>query len=529
MKLNNIKRIAICMSFLAAVSCTDNFEEINTNPNGFTPKELEQDFNHIKGGFAPIFNNIQVLGSQREDLYQLQQNLNSDIWSGYMATPTGFRGGLNNTTYDLTDGWNVAIWDIAYPNVMFNCWDIANKSKGKYDQFYALSLILKVEGMHRLTDVFGPIIYSQFGTGSSTIGYDSQEEVYNQMLKELDFAVTELTKRVDAGDDGKSSFGTTDLTGYKGDFKAWVKFANTLRLRLAMRIVKIKPALAKIEAEKAVAHKFGVMTENSDLFQIVSPVSTNSIATINGWLDIRMSADMESILKGYNDPRIDTYFDKSIQFPGQYKGVRTGINIGGKGDHEKFSGIGAVVRSKNIVLMTTAEAYFLRSEGALRGWSMGGDAKSLYEQGIQSSFDQRGASGAAAYITDNVKLPIAYVDPNFPENNGAPVNNVTIAWNAAATNEIKLQKIITQKWIAGFPEGQEAWSDYRRTGYPKLLPVIVNNSGGKISTELGVRRINFVQSERTNNKGGVDTGLAKLGGPDNGGTRLWWDTTGSNF
>jgi hypothetical protein len=529
MKLNNITKAAVCMSLLATVGCTDNFEEINTNNNGITPELFQQDFNHIKGGFAPIFNNIQTITSQLEWQYQLQQGLNSDIWSGYMATPTPF-GGSNNTTYNLNDNWNGFIWSIAYSNVMFNAYNIEQLSKGKYDQFYALALILKVEGMHRITDTFGPIIYSKYGTTDPTIEYDSQQEVYNQMFDELDIAVAELTKKVDAGDDGTASFGKTDLSGYKGKFVQWIKFANTLRLRLAMRVVKVDPALAKIQAEKAVAQKFGVMKTNADLFEIQSPVNTNPIATISGsWLDIRMGADMESILGGYSDPRIATYFDTSVQFPGEYKGVRTGIEITAKGDHQDFSAIGAVVKSKNIVLMTTAEAYFLRAEGALRGWNMDGDAKSLYELGIKTSFDQRGASGAAAYITDNVKMPKAYVDPNFPVNNSAAVNNVTIAWDAAATNEVKLQKIITQKWIAGFPEGQEAWSDYRRTGYPKLFPVLKNTSGGKITTEFGVRRINFVQSEISLNKGGVDSGIAKLGGPDNGGTRLWWDVNAPNF
>ncbi|MDR7372260.1 RagB/SusD family nutrient uptake outer membrane protein [Flavobacterium aquidurense] len=526
MKLNKITKAAFCMSLLAAVSCTSNFDEINTNPNGITPELLEQDFNHIKGGFAPMFNNIQVLTP--EWVYQLQQGLSGDIWSGYMATPTGFAGGINNTTYALVDNWNVYGWDYAYSNVMFNAFDIANKSKGKYDQFYALSLILKVEGMHRVTDTWGPIIYSKFGSPETTIAYDSQQEIYTQMFSELDFAVAELTKRVDSGE--ASVFTSTDLSGYKGDYKAWVKFANTLRLRLAMRIVKIDPALAKTQAEKAVAQKFGVFTTNADLFKIVSPVYTNPIATISGsWLDIRMSADMESILKGYEDPRIATYFDTSTQFPNEYKGVRTGIEISGKGDHQDFSGIGAVVRSKETVLMTTAEAYFLRAEGALRGWNMGGDAKALYESGIAVSFEQRGASGAAAYIADNTKKPIDYKDPNFPVNNATAVNNVTVAWDAAATNEVKLQKIITQKWIAGFPEGQEAWSDYRRTGYPKLFPVLKNYSGGTITTEFGVRRINYVTSEKAANAGGVATGVSKLGGPDNGGTRVWWDVNKANF
>ncbi|MCD9576605.1 RagB/SusD family nutrient uptake outer membrane protein [Flavobacterium soyae] len=538
MKLNKITKAAICMSLLAAVGCTGDFEDINTNPNGITPELFEQDFNHIKGGFAPMFNNIYVYTP--EWVYQLQQNLNSDIWSGYMATPTGFAGGINNTTYSLVDGWNGFIWDYAYSNVMFNAYDIAQKSKGKYDQFYALSLILKVEGMHRLTDTFGPIIYSKFGSTESTIEYDSQEEVYNQMFSELDFAVTELTKRVDAGE--ATSFESTDLSNYKGDYKAWVKFANSLRLRLAMRIVKINPALAKTQAEKAVAQKFGVFTTNADLFKIISPVYNNPISTISGaWLDIRMSADMESIMGGYQDPRIETYFDSSTQFPGQYKGVRTGIAINAKGDHQDFSGIGAVVRSKEVVLMTTAEVYFLRAEGALRGWAMDGNAETLYKQGITASFDQRGVSGASGYIADNVKTAKNYVDPilikddkgdivyDGAQNNAAALNNVTVAWDAAATNEVKLQKIITQKWIANFPEGQEAWSDYRRTGYPKLFPVLKNYSGGTITTELGVRRINYVQSEKAGNSGGVATGVAKLGGPDTGGTRVWWDKAGANF
>jgi hypothetical protein len=348
------------------------------------------------------------------------------------------------------------------------------------------------------------------------------------MLSELDFAITELTPRITA--DGNTEFTGTDISSYNGDYKKWVKFANSLRLRLAMRLVKVNPTLAKSEAEKSIAHSVGVMTAASDTFTVVSPTFTNPIATISGaWGDVRMSADMESIMGGYSDPRLAVFFDTSAQFPGQYKGVRTGIEIAAKADHVDFSPIGAIVRTKNIVWMTTAEVYLLRAEGALRGWNMGGTAQGLYEMGITSSFEQHAVAGAATYIADNVKTAKAYVDPNFPANNGAALNNVTVAWDAAATNEVKLQKIITQKWIAGFPEGQEAWSEYRRTGYPKLLPVLKNTSGGSITTQYGVRRVNFVQSEKDGNPGGVATGVTKLGGPDTGGTRLWWDTTGANF
>jgi hypothetical protein len=526
MILNKIKTTVICATLVATVSCTSDFNEINTNPSGFTQAQLEQDFNHVKVPFSGVFTGIFNTTHWK---YQLQQNLSADIWSGYMATPTPFKGAAgDNSNYNLVDGWNGFIWDLPYTDVMANILKIERGTKGKYDQFYAISLILKVECMHRITDIFGPIVYSQFGTTDATIPYDSQEEVYTKMFSELDFAVTELTKRVNAGE--VSNFAPTDLSAYKGDYKQWIKYANSLRLRLAMRIVKIKPALAKTEAEKAISHPFGVMTTNADIAKVIIPNYIDPILTISSaWGDIRMSADMESIMNGYSDPRLAKYFKESADFPGEYRGVRTGINMIAKSDRTGMSEIGSIVGSNEKVLMTTAEVYFLRAEGALRGWNMGGTAQSLYEAGITTSFTQHGASGASSYIADNVSMAKDFVDVKDAANNGAAVNKVTVAWDAAAGNEVKLQKIITQKWIANFPEGQEAWSEYRRTGYPKLLRALHNTSGGTITTEFGPRRVNFVQSEKDGNPGGVEMGLAKLGGPDNGGTRLWWDTTGANF
>ncbi|MFV8346115.1 RagB/SusD family nutrient uptake outer membrane protein [Flavobacterium sp. ZB4P13] len=527
MILNKIKRTAICVSLLAAVSCTDNFEDINANPGGYTDTELEQDINHVKTLFTPMFNNVFILNPEWQ--YQLQQGLQGDIWSGYMATGTGFASGSNNTTYNLIDGWNGFAWGAGYSSIMANALKIEKRAKTQFPEFYYVSLILKVEAMHRVTDTYGPIVYSKFGTTDAIIGYDSQEEVYNQMFNELDLAVADLKARVKANE--KSRFIGTDITSYGGDYKQWIKFANSLRLRMAMHIVKVNPTLAKTQAEKAVSHEFGVMTTKEDVCKITSPIFKNPINTISGaWKDIRMSADMESIMGGYNDPRITKYFNTSVEFPGQYKGIRTGIEIAAKADHEDFSAIGKIVDTKELVFMTTAEVYFLRAEGALRGWNMGGAAKDLYEAGITNSFEQHGfGASSVAYVGDNTSMAKDYVDPKSAVNNGIAVNKVTIAWDAAATNEVKLQKIITQKWIANFPEGQEAWTEYRRTGYPKLFPVLKNTSGGKITTEFGVRRVNFPQSEKDGNPGGLATGIAKLGGPDNGGTRLWWDTTGPNF
>ena len=525
MKINNIKKSLICVGLLTLVGCTDNFDEINSNPDGFTQEEVTQDFNHINGPFKNMFENVMVNTPGWK--YQVAIDLGGNTWGGYTTAP-GFDG-ANNLSYALLDNWNLWGWEAAYAQVMANFLKVEREAKGKYDNFYAFATIIKVETLHKVADAWGPIVYSKLGTTDATIGYDSQEEVYGLMFKDLDFAVAELTKRIDAKE--PSAFVNTDRSTYKGDYEKWVKYANSLRLRLAMRIVKVNPALAKAEAEKAISQKFGVMTLASDSFIVDKGVTQHPLrVAAYDYNDSRMSADMESIMGGYKDPRMKVYFETSEQFPGEYKGIRTGGILGAKSIHLGFSNFGKVIKDdKQVVWMNAAEVYFLRAEGALRGWSMGGDAEALYKAGITASFDQLATGGAADYIANNVNTAKDYVDPVAPFNNGVAVNNVTVAWDNAASNEVKLQKIITQKWIANFPDGMEAWSEHRRTGYPKLLPILNNQSAGAITTEFGVRRIPFVSTEKDGNPGGVETAKAKLGGPDNGGTRNWWDVNKANF
>ena len=105
---------------------------------------------------------------------------------------------------------------------------------------------------------------------------------------------------------------------------------------------------------------------------------------------------------------------------------------------------------------------------------------------------------------------------------GSPyLSTINIKWNSAGTFNENLERIITQKWISMYPDGQEAWSEFRRTGFPKLFPVVINNSGGKIPAGTFVRRINMPSAEANNPA--LAAAIATLGGPDNGATRLWWD------
>jgi len=301
----------------------------------------------------------------------------------------------------------------------------------------------------------------------------------------------------------------------------WVQLANSLRLRLAIRVSKVDPARAQTEAEKAMNHPDGVITSNDGNFTVKNDVS-HPLNTINGaWNDIRMGAPMHSILTGLNDPRIGTYF-KVSERTGDYQGIRLGIAIEDKGDYVDFSPLQDL---GDVQLMTAAEVYFLRAEGALWGWnSMGGTAQELYELGVTTSFEQHGLSGVSGYLADATSQPVPYSDPQNNANNvdaGSPyLSKITIAWEE---DDNELERIITQKWIAMYPDGQEAWSEYRRTGFPVLFPVVINNSGGEIDTEDQIKRLKYIDAEYAQNPNGVQTGVNCLGGPDTGGTALWWD------
>ncbi len=538
MTMKQISKLLLILTFfgLITVSCSD-FDDVNDNPRNISEEQLEVDFQNIGSNYQGIFENIYQYAPAWS--YQLQQNLNADVYSGYMTNPRPFVAGANNTTYNVVSGWNDFIWSVPYTEVMGRVNTIDRLASEEFPTLNAVALILKVEAMHRVSDVFGPIVYTNFGDLENAGVYDSQQEAYNAFFTDLDTAESILTADIE-----NLSFSEFDLS-YGGDYTKWVIFANSLRLRLAIHISKVDPARAKNEGEKALNHPLGVMASNADSFFVNSNID-HPLATIdNSWGDIRMNASMESILSGYSDPRINSYFSEVNPgdaetvpvIPGELKGVRGGLpllsgfadELAQKADYINFAVLNDDIHTPRVQLMTASEVYFLRAEAALRNWAGAGDAQSNYEQGITISFQQRGANGASSYIADNTSSPADYIDPVTPANSISALSNVTIAWDAGDTDEVKLEKVITQKWIAMFPEGQEAWTEFRRTGYPKIFPVVSNQSGGIVDTDIQIRRIPFVDSELSTNAAGVAAAVNLLGGSDNAGTRVWWDTGGPNF
>jgi hypothetical protein len=249
---------------------------------------------------------------------------------------------------------------------------------------------------------------------------------------------------------------------------------------------------------------------------------------------------MESFLLGYKDPRTSKFFvpaaggDIELSetetlkelFPikGTFKGIRQGTALD-KDNRYKNHSATSVTTSSDIIVMTAAEVWFLRAEAALRGYFDAGKEKEYYEKGISTSFEQWGAGSAGAYLS-STDTPADYKDAFDSTFDATATTTITPKWDDSADNEGKLERIITQKWLATYPEGCEAWAEQRRTGYPKLFKVAENLSNGAIDTDAMIRRVPF----NTDLDAGTTAKLnSLLGGADNGGTRLWWDKGGNNF
>ncbi len=534
-KINSWKQIALSgvLVMVICAACTRNFDEMNTNQH-----EADEDMmgtDNLKTGafFSQMQRNVVLFkdGSNLSSDYQVAQGLTSDAYSGYIA-PTGtWFGGVHNGSYYFITGWIEKTFTSGFASVM-PAWQSIKKvaDEQALPEVAALATIVKIQAMHRVADAYGPIPYNNYGSGTLQNTYTSLQDVYTKFFQELDEAINVLTLYAQ-GNPSAMLLKKYDYI-YGGNVVSWIKLANTLRLRLAMRIVYANAGLAQTEAEKSIANPFGVITslneratlQRSGTLTYYHPLQEIAYSFNAG--EARMSASMDAYLNGYADPRRNAYFTKADD--GNFHGVRQGILTTNWTPYTgtKISNLNMTVSGTPIVWITAAESFFLRAEGALRGWNMGGTAQNFYEQGITASFIENGltAGDAATYITNNTLTPIAFTDNSGQSGNNAPIpSTIKIAWNAADNFETNLERIITQKWIALYPDGPEGWAEFRRTGYPKLFPVVSNSSNGTINTAMQIRRIPYPQSEYNNNRAGVQTGISLLGGPDGGGTKIWWD------
>lgn len=537
MKTKAYKYIVGVLALSLFTAC--DFQKVNTNEFELLPEEGLMDGISIGGPITAMQKCVFPVGTQADgtsvaNRYQTAYNLAADCWSGYFGQNNNW-GGPNNLNYFLKDGWVASSYTESYSTVVPLWQDLKGKTETQFPEVFALAQILKISAWHKATDMFGPIPYKEAGKGLITVPYDSQEEVYKAMFKELSDAIEVLTKYAD---NGNSKLLPNADAVYAGDVHKWVVYANSLMLRLAMRVYYADAALSKQYALQAVNHSYGVMKTKDDEAKMERGASlefkNNLDVLINQYNECRMGSSMLAYLGGYQDPRLPKYFNTStvsqavtVGTYGKYSGVPTGHDVSSN-DAFRDSSRPAITSTTPTYWMRASEVYFLLAEAALHGFAVGGTAESLYEKGIEMSFEENGiaSSEVADYMSSGLK-PSAYsfhlTNPGVNVDVPA-VTEATTAWSG--TDEEKLEKIMIQKWIALYPNGQEAWSEYRRTGYPKLHSAISNYSNGEVDSEVGIRRMRFPTNKSTSAEDIANLESARKllrGGLDKAGTRLWWD------
>ena len=520
-----------------ASSCTAKFEDINSNP--YQPGDLSAD----DYALGSAMNNLAgCVVSPDVNTAQFTDCLLGGPLGGYFAhSQSNWKATISN--FNPTDDWTRVflksdrVLPVLYSNL--NVVEVVSQNTNNPLPL-AIANVIKVAAMHRVTDAYGPIPYSKIGAdGSIKTPYDSEQEVYNKFFEELNAALQVMKNQ-----ENDRLTASADYI-YGGDVKKWIRFANSLKLRLAIRIANVDKTTAQKMAEEAVdPANGGVIEQNADnaawsyfSSSVNNPIyvakeynhvlshSTDGLACLTGG-DTHASADIICYMNGYNDPRREKYFVKSEWVGQEYVGLRRGIIIPDLNTiGHKYSGIN-LKPTDPLYWMNAAEVAFLRAEAkAIYGFNMHGEAKKFYEDGIRLSFEQWGVDGVDAYINSEEMESMSYTDPASLNSYPDELTSLTVKWDESATPDEKQERIIIQKWIANWMLGNEAWADYRRTGYPHLMPATAagNKSGGVVNSERGARRIPYPADEYNDNTENIQHAVSNyLGGQDNMARDLWW-------
>lgn len=378
--------------------------------------------------------------------------------------------------------------------------------------------ILESWNFEYLTDTWGNIPYSEALKGDSVGGsltpkFDAQKDVYAGMIATLTAAAAALP-------DASNTFGSADPV-YGGDPASWAKFANSLRARLAMRLVNVDPATADAELRAALTDPAGVFTSNQDMATLVWPGDgiynnpmTDNFSTRD---DHRVSQTLANILVANNDPRTSVFMQPRDSIPpgqtGLYAGMPNGLTASAAGTYLQtasrpgsylypgattYGTFGSAANKANpSYYMTYAELCFIEAEAAQRnmGGLTPGQAAGFYIAGITASMNQWG-------ITDDAAIAAYLAQPDVAYKGGTQ----------------GLTQIAVQKWIALIDDGSQAWAEWRRTCQPSTI-----FAGPAAVVDYVPRRFYYPTTEYSVNPSGVADANTQQG-VDNFATRIYWDT-----
>ncbi|QIP14138.1 SusD/RagB family nutrient-binding outer membrane lipoprotein [Spirosoma aureum] len=503
---NRLYKFTYCLVALCTLqSCDKGLEELNINPDASST--VSPDFVFTKAQYDAVGNVI--TGLQGTMQYTTSYNDVASWGSKYI---------FNQGTAPYT------VFTNAYPNEINEIGEVIRgleKDPAQVNKL-AIAKIWRVYSFSKITDLYGDIPYSQAALGYTKSifkpTYDAQKDIYADMLSELEKAIALF-------DPTKSSFGAADLV-YGGDTTKWKKFAYSLMLRMGMRMTKPDMALAETWVKKAIAGS--LITDDADMARITY-LSSGQIINQNPLAYWMLNSDylkadgvsnpeggkyydtFINYLKKTNDPRLPVLSvvyvngkpstDVSIQ-----KGMPANIPNTKPADFVTYSepNQNTILKLNSpMLILSNAEVNFYLAEAAVRGWYSAKSAATLYDQAIKAAMRQW-----ALYGADGV-IPQASIDTYAAA-------NVLIT---SATMAKQLEQIYTQFWVSIFPNSQEVFLNWRRTGYPALIPnnYVGNITGGKI-----FRRMLYPATEENLNKENYNSAVSRQG-ENNFLTPIWLD------
>ena len=473
--------------------------------------------------------------------YQYNRANNIDNYCGYWTTSKstfGFSGNLP-TLYTYPNDYlggpgDNSIFARSYDAIHYsvNMVDQDGNPVGSKPHWRAIALIIQSYVAQNVVNTYGacPLTDWRNRERNKTVTWEAGYEVYNRVFSDLDEAIAILKK----AQPSVSELNKIEMTGAsicRGDWRIWVKFANCIKLRMAMMLAYYFEDVAKEKATEAINDEIGVLTESDSqdvAYYYVPSIGCTWYFLSEAWGDIRLNANLENIMKHFNNPLLEIWFsplgttvkDKwtGVATSGEIAGMRAGINMMNKNAGSRTDGAYgsfSTMQKKDMPMpfFKRTESLFLQAEAALR-WGLGSrSVKDLYEAGITLSMTENGVD--AAQITEYLNqtdLPVVdYVDFRDGQNNIAGRVSCDVKWYESESKELKLEKLITQKYIAIFPQSDAAWADFRRTGYPRLFPVRLNGGMPGMDGKLEWQIRRMPHAVVTNNAAEMATLSAALG------------------
>jgi hypothetical protein len=515
-RLKNVSVLAVVGAALLAGACDDGFTDINTNPNAPTdvpaqyilPQAMRTTIMHAYG-YSGTWAVLEFTG------------LFAQHWAKVQYT--------EEDNYNLRAEQITGIWEVQYAQSLKDWQAIIDKGVATgLVNHEATGRTMKAFTFQFLTDIYGDVPYSEALQGDgevqiTTPAYDAQAAIYADLASQLGTAANLFNP-------GAAGWGGADLI-YGGDMAAWARFANSLRLRVGMRMVNSAPAQARQAVEAAAAHAAGLITTNAQnavlTYLDAAPNQQPLFVNARTRNDHSPSRTLVNMLGALNDPRLPIYAEPVLNdslamgnyvvYEGQvYRGAQNSVDVKDVPPLPTLSRIGSYWRggpgavadypgsaTTPSLLMTAAEVHFLLAEAALNGWSVPGTAQGHYEAGVRAAMAQYdGAMG--------ISIPTARVDAYLAQQG--------VAWGTAPSGN-NLELIIKQKWFALYTNGFEAYAEYRRTGYPTEITV-----GPFAAFNHVPGRIPYPASEQSLNRANWQAAIAAQAALNEGdyAGRLWW-------